>query len=659
MYLYILSLHSGTQPAAEPELSARAYVTPRDPVRIEIETHTNMMPSVRTGGGPIPSWDLRGGVPIGQSAPTKKETETLAVRLWYSKDEFDVKALEKVMKDAYTFGFGTFAQLEAPKDKFSYTSTINYVKPEIYNRSAFHFRATRIELPDGMGQTAAEEHLLSFWDVSGATYSLRPNDGPHSGIENDGQITSIPYMVPPKELRTLEDIHRFADYVASLNAVEKAKKAWSGGICSVETINGKEAECGLAYDAESFYNESASYHDNTLKKHLEKIDNKHRAVILKRASSGEPVKKVLLPCDITPWFGTSLLPEFKVVKSVSWTPGVGCLEEATLAALLEGLRMVSGSAPTLTPAIQSNIKPVKQAVKAPEAPKFLHQEDLDVLWDIFTHEYIQRPKRKGGLTTSPIPNSILLAVWKHIALQPKEVTLFGNPKYENSIIRKKDLPKHWTRVITPEVLTEYFYAKGETFKDCILYSFYNRAFLNTLFSFYNLEIAVNDELDWSAVPPIDPTPILLALTNPDGLTEDHKKAWIAKFVKERMDMKEKAVAGSQETYSEFISWVRNGYHIGVPTHKVSGELRDKFISQFPQAEFTRLMKENGLTMTRRSRGMVYVGASLRSKPDDDWVERTPAEGEILPLESANATAATAETDMIEGAGANEENWETL
>jgi hypothetical protein len=525
------------------------------------------------------------------------------MRLWYSNECLDPKQLENTLKTAYDFGFGSGANLENRHGTLKMTQNYANAKP-IFRTDLFSFRVTRVELPEGIDAETALEELMPFWDVSGVGLLIHPNFV-NTLLREDAPSVRIPYVPPPKEFLTPKAISCFVTYVESLNAMNKAKKAWNVG-----------EETGVEYDGRySIQGFSEAVPDSTSGPSSTRV--KDRILLLKQKGSGEVIKKALMPCDTTPWFGTDLLPEFEVVKAVNWTPSVGHLEEATLTALASALAPATAAAPNaqakmgfnpstlfkntinLSQDLMNSIHDNGVRVNPPAAPKFPHQEDLDVLWDIFTHEYIQRPKRKGGLTTSPIPNSILLAVWKHIALQPKEVTLFGNPKYENSIIRKKGLPKHWARVITPEVLTEYFYAKGETFQDCILYSFYNRAFLNTLFSFYNLEFAVNDELDWSAVPPIDPTPILLALTNPDGLTEDHKKAWIAKFVKERMDMKEKAVAGSQETYSEFISWVRNGSHIGISTHRVSGELRDKFISQFPQAEFTRLMKENGLTIKRK------------------------------------------------------------
>lgn len=642
MYLYVLTLHSGAQPKTE----AKPEAKPR--YLIEFPENTYKSPPT------IPSWDLRGNPPMNGASETKQQTEALGVRLWFSKEVVEPAALESILKTAYTFGFGKYTQINMLERGFNLQETS--ALREILRETEFHFRATRIELPEGMDKSTAQDEFLSFWDASGTRLSVKPRDGfPMVATEN----TNIPYVVPPKEFRCLEDVRRFADYIASMNAMEKAKAAWRGEMSAIENVNGHDDsgfgyDTGLGYSCPVNVSEAESNFFSGAGKQLSAAAaNRARALVIRVVETGKIIKKVLLPCDATPWFGTSLLPEFKIVKAVDWAPSVDHVEEATLASLVEAMATPTAAAKKTPEELGFNRSSLaKDAPAPPKGPEFPHQEDLDTLWDIFAREYVQSPNRKGGLPPAPIPKAILLAVWKLLALQPKSAFVFGNPKYENSIIRKKEVPKNWSKVVTPEVLTEYFYAKGDKFNDCILYSFYNRQFLGTLFNFYNLEIVVNDDLDWSIIPTIDPNPVVMALTNPAGLTEEHKKGWIAKFVKENMDKKERAVAGSQETYSEFVSWVRNGSHISFGGIRLSGEMRDKFISQFPQGEFTRLMKENGLAMTRRSRGMVYVGAALRSKRDDDWTqeaERVPTEGEILPLKG-EAEGVMPELDMVQGVG---------
>lgn len=670
MYLYVLTLHSGSQPKTEAKPDAQPEAKPR----YLIEFPGNSYKSPPT----IPSWDLRGNPPMNGASETKQQTEALGVRLWFSKEAVEPAALESILKTAYTFGFGKYTQINMLERGFNLQETS--ALREILRETEFHFRATRIELPEGMDASSAQDEFLSFWDASGTKLSVKPRDGfPIVATEE----VNIPYVAPPKEFRCLEDVRRFADYIVSIAAMEKAKAAWRGEMSAIENVNGHD-DSGLGntfHFTEAEFETEGQFYSSAQQKELKEKRSRDRALIIRVAESGKVVKKVLLPCDATPWFGTSLLPEFKIVKAVDWASSVGYVEEATLASLMEAL--AAPAAAETTHIHSSRFGPseryfAEQAIKhggackktydefmlarkdglaienkpitpaKPNTPEFPYQEDLNTLWNIFTREYIQRPKRKGGLPPAPIPNSILLAVWKMLALQPKSAFVLGNPRYENSIICRKDVPKNWSKVVTPEVLTEYFYAKGDKFEECILYSFYNRQFLNTLFSFYNINITINDELDWSTVPAIDPNPVVLAMTNPAGLTEEHKKGWIAKFVKENMDTKEKAVAGSQETYSEFISWVRNGSHISFGGRRLmSMDMCEKFMSQFPQAEFTRLMKENGLAMTRRSRGMVYVGAALRSKCDDDLVERVPAEGEILPAEG---TAPDLGLDTVQGVG---------
>ncbi len=678
MYLYILALHSGSR--RKPGAGAQEWLVNDDAkgnitlgvpsVSSRDKDYSAIFSPNTTKRAPVSyqnSHDLRGNPPLGQPSRARTETEALGVRLWYSKQAVEPATLEKVLADAYAFGFGKHSQLEdragTVLEQRLWGGRPNS-SVSVYMKSEYKFCVTRIELPEGMEESGAEEDLLPFWDASGTPLTLRPRE--IQMYTENAPTVSIPYLPPPKEFRTLEDIQRFADYVASMNAMEKAKASWRGEMVSDDNVMGKDDEFGRACPMDSFEGMGSFRPLDVFQREKEKVAaglSRNRVLLVKPVGLAQPPTRALMPCDTTPWFGTDLLPEFEV-EAVNWDPSVGWIEKDTLSALAE--KFIPVWWPLKIPG-SFEVKIPERAQEKPvaPAPKFPHQEDLDVLWEVFTREYIQSPKRKEGLPSAPIPNSILIAVWKMLAFYPKTTNIFGNPQHENTILRKKSVPKDWQKVITSEVLTEYFYAKNESFNDCILYSFHCGAFLTRLFKFYDIsQELINDNIDWSTVPAVDPTPLIVAFTNPAGLTEDHKKAWISFFVRDTMEKKEKAVAGSQQTYDEFVGWIRNGLYAVGGTQFRAG-IRDELITQFPIAEFTRLMKENGHTMTRRARGMVYVGITLRSKRDDDWTvesgERAPTDGEILPGPTGGAEAAASEGDGVTGIDAiadAEGNWAT-
>jgi hypothetical protein len=391
-------------------------------------------------------------------------------------------------------------------------------------------------------------------------------------------------------------------------------------------------------------------------------------------SDSPPLKfeRMMFPCDVTPFLGTVFCSEVAVEKidtetlPVPSSGGVAVLEvgalqkfevaraEAVATALQKWCTAAKPAAEVKTQATVDATEPVS---------KFPYEQELDGLWKIFTAEYVQ-PK---GIETSllgqeilkvprgsardakihevsvhwgnHIPIKLFLTAWKIFASQPKASALGRLPHFADTLLGPKPMPIDWSKAITGEILTEWFYnSKGDIFGKAppvgppnskpnvtvIPYSipFLSRMINMQLFTIfgdlYGREIP-SDFTDltpeeYAAFDGLDYTPILEVMLK-QQLSEASKAAWIKAFVRETLTHPvDGSTVGSTEMHTNFLAWVRR------TLCRVEQGMKEGMLAQFPIAEFTRLMKTAGFDMTRRSRGMVYLNVAQQSagakRPED-------------------------------------------
>jgi hypothetical protein len=277
---------------------------------------------------------------------------------------------------------------------------------------------------------------------------------------------------------------------------------------------------------------------------------------------------------------------------------------------------------------------------------------ISALWElyrIFDGEYIQKTK-DAAYQEKGFTRNLLQAMWRVFVANPKHssLTAFQSFADSSSYIGGKALPKG----LTPEHVIEFFLENiiNKHTSDPIHKKSYKMRIgdeIVGLAKVYHCEMNSYNYL-FSELDPHSPSlaslnfePIVETLLNTTKMSEDTKKGWVKAFVHSTIlkNGDKTAVLGSSDTHAEFVKWAKN-LRLGMGYSAAAmAATREAFVAQFPIAEFTRLMKANGFEMTRRARGMVYLGASWReglglgsTKADTASVTETVEEpaGQLLP-----------------------------
>jgi hypothetical protein len=622
MYLYVVNIHSGDrEKPVKTETHFKGQLVDRieNPyVQSRIRVDTFNAPTRR-----IDNLQLRSELPLGApllpcepcdvianelpevasyevisqeafSAP--KKHEPLAIRFLYLEEEITEGKFESILEDYYAFNFPS-------RCVWSVSQTGDHGDS---STSIGHFRVRRVEIPKGVTPEALQKEHYPFHDIS--------NAAPFYAKTGSGVKVPIPFYTAPDELNTDESVGAFVEYLRNWVDTKKATLAWKKAQEAGNPLkkpNVPQADPFRDFGPFPMYASIGAPREvKEQKKPASTLGPANRFVTF-FDSQGARLENILAPCDLTPYICEALFPELQfqsteVLTLAGKTPYI-------TRALIEKL--------TYVPPVQPSIAPPAENTDAKKEESAAVTSALWELYRVFDGEYIQKTKdafyQEKGFT-----RNLLQAMWRIFVANPKRSSLtdFQSFAEGSSYIGEKALPKG----LTSERAIEFFLENiiNRHTSDPIHKKGYKMRIgieIIRLVKIYHCEMPSYNYCSTYLDPhspslaSLDFEPIVETLLNTTKMSEDTKKGWVKAFVNSTIlkNGDKTAVLGSSDTHAEFVKWTKN-MHWGMGYSAAANRsVREAFIAQFPIAEFTRLMKANGFEMTRRARGMVYLGASWK------------------------------------------------
>lgn len=623
MYLYVVNIHSGPR---ENPVKAETHFKGQLVDRIEnpylqsrIRVDAFNAPTRRTDNLQLRS-ELPLGAPLLPSEPcdvianelpeiasyevisqeafsAPKKHEPLAIRFLYLEEEIKEGKFESILEDYYTFNFPS-------RRVWSVSQTGDHGDG---STSIGHFRVRRVELPKGVTPEAMQKEHYPFHDIS--------NAAPFYAKTGSGVKVPIPFYTAPDELNTDESVGAFVEYLRNWVDTKKATLAWKKAQEAGNPLkkpNVPQADPFRDFGPFPMYASVGTTVPEVKeqRKTAYTLGSANRFITF-FDSQGARLENILAPCDLTPYVCETLFPELpfqstEVVTLAEKTPYI-------TRALIEKLIYV--------PPAQPSVAPLPDLTDAKKEESAAVTSALWELYRVFDGEYIQKTK-DAAYQEKGFTRNLLQAMWRIFVADPKRSSLteFQTFVEGSSYIGEKRLPKG----MTPERTIEFFLENiiNRHTSDPIHKKGYKMRIgieIIRLAKIYHCEMPSYNYCSTYLDPhspslaSLDFEPIVETLLNTAKMSEDTKKGWVKAFVNSTILKNEDktAVLGSSDTHAEFVKWTKNmHWGMGYSAAAVRAT-REAFVAQFPIAEFTRLMKANGFEMTRRARGMVYLGASWK------------------------------------------------
>lgn len=220
--------------------------------------------------------------------------------------------------------------------------------------------------------------------------------------------------------------------------------------------------------------------------------------------------------------------------------------------------------------------------------------------NVFLPEFVNIDTRLEASSDVLERNHMILRIaWLLFVLCPKESFLSRLEPFQDTYMGKKPLPSWFS--LNDSLFTaasEYFKKHMESTSSSKFYEIKNIAALN-----HSLWTIRGDYFEWKGNNNAWDAVLRLYLM-PQTMNDEQKKIILKSFCENRVTASEDETTGSQTMYQSFLEWLKKPY---LYTEERLKRIKGVILI----GEFSRLMKENGFSMTRRSTGMVYLKTALK------------------------------------------------